>query len=149
MEEKIKAACDARENPDFLIIARIDSRTVNGLEDAIERANRYTKAGADVIFPEALESKKEFEVFAKEIKTPLMANMTEFGKTPYMSIKEFEDMGYSIVIFPLTAFRVAMKAVEEALTELRETGTQKGFIDRMQTREELYSLLGYKPKQKA
>ena len=149
MEEKIRTACDSKENPDFLIIARIDSRTVNGLEDAIERANRYTKAGADVIFPEALESKREFEIFAKEVKTPLMANMTEFGKTPYMSVREFEDMGYSIVIFPLTAFRVAMKAVEETLTELRETGTQKGFIDRMQTREELYSLLGYKPEQKA
>ena len=146
MEEKIRTACDARENPDFMIIIRTDSRAINSLEDAIERANRYIKAGADVIFPEALESKREFEIFAKEVKTPLMANMTEFGKTPYMSVREFEDMGYSIVIFPLTAFRVAMKAIEEALTELKKTGTQKGFIDRMQTREELYKLLKYEPK---
>jgi len=145
MEEKIRTACDARENPDFMIIIRTDSRAINSLEDAIERANRYIKAGADVIFPEALESKREFEIFAKEVKTPLMANMTEFGKTPYMSVREFEDMGYSIVIFPLTAFRVAMKAIEEALTELKKTGTQKGFIDRMQTREELYKLLRYEP----
>ena len=146
MEEKISAACDDRENPDFLIIVRTDSRAVNGLEDAIERAKKYIDAGADVIFPEALESKREFEIFAKEVKgVPLMTNMTEFGKTPYMSVREFEDMGYSIVIFPLTAFRVAMKAVEEILTELKKTGTQKGFIGRMQTREELYKLLKYEP----
>ena len=146
MEEKIRAACDARENPDFLIIVRTDSRAVNGLEDAIKKANRYIKAGADIIFPEALESKTEFEVFAKEVKgVPLMANMTDFGKSPYISAKRFEDMGYSIVIFPMTAFRVAMKAMEEALTELKKSGTQKGFIDRMQTREELYKLLRYEP----
>ena len=146
MEEKIRAACDARENPDFLIIVRTDSRAVNGLEDAIKKANRYIKAGADIIFPEALESKTEFEVFAKEVKgVPLMANMTDFGKSPYISAKRFEEMGYSIVIFPLTAFRVAMKAMEEALTELKKSGTQKGFIDRMQTREELYKLLRYEP----
>src|SRR3989338_4402793 len=139
MEEKIRAACDARENPDFLIIVRTDSRAVNGLEDAIKKANRYIKAGADIIFPEALESKTEFEVFSKEIKdVPLMANMTDFGKSPYISAKRFEDMGYSIVIFPMTAFRVAMKEMEEALTKLKKTGTQKGFLDRMQTREELY-----------
>jgi len=147
MEEKIRIACDARENPDFLIIVRTDSRAINGLEDAIERANRYIRAGADVIFPEALESKREFEIFAKKVKSiPLMANMTEFGKTTYISVREFEEMGYSIVIFPLTAFRVAMKAMEEALTELKKSGTQKGFIDRMQTREELYKLLKYEPK---
>ncbi|HLA48159.1 MAG TPA: isocitrate lyase/phosphoenolpyruvate mutase family protein, partial [Nitrospinota bacterium] len=146
MEEKIRIACDARENPDFLIIVRTDSRAINGLEDAIERANRYIRAGADVIFPEALESKREFEIFAKKVKSiPLMANMTEFGKTTYISVREFEEMGYSIVIFPLTAFRVAMKAMEEALTELKKSGTQKGFIDRMQTREELYKLLRYEP----
>ena len=147
MEEKIRAACDARENPDFLIIVRTDSRAMEGLEGVIKRAKKYIDAGADVIFPEALESKREFEIFAKEVKgVSLMTNMTEFGKTPYMSVREFEDMGYSIVIFPLTAFRVAMKAVEDALTELKKTGTQKGFIDRMQTREELYKLLKYKPR---
>ncbi len=146
MEEKVRVACKARENPDFLIIVRTDSRAIDGLEGAIKRANRYIKAGADVIFPEALESKREFEIFAKEVKgIPLMANMTDFGKSPYISANRFEEMGYSIVIFPLTAFRVAMKSMEEALTELKKTGTQKGFIDRMQTREELYKLLRYEP----
>lgn len=149
MVEKIRTACKARENSDFIIIVRTDSRAVEGLEGAIKRAKKYIEAGADVIFPEALESETEFEVFAKEVKgVPLMANMTEFGKTPYISVKEFEDMGYSIVIFPLTAFRVAMKSMEEALKELKESGTQKGFLERMQTREELYKLLEYKSEQK-
>lgn len=146
MEEKIRAACDARDDSDFLIIARTDSRAVSGIEDAIERAKRYKDAGADVIFPEALESRREFEVFAKEVKATLMANMTDFGKTPYISVKEFEEMGYSIVIFPMTPFRVAMKAIEEALIELKVTGTQKGFIHKMQTRKELYKLLRYEPE---
>jgi methylisocitrate lyase len=146
MEEKIRTACKARVNPDFMIIVRTDSRAVEGLPAAIERAKKYIDSGADVIFPEALESKKEFEVFSKEVKSvPLMANMTEFGKTSYLSVREFEDMGYSIVIFPLTAFRVAMKAMEEALKKLKKTGSQKGFLDRMQTREELYRLLKYEP----
>jgi methylisocitrate lyase len=116
---------------------------VNGLKDAIARAHCYLEAGADVIFPEALESAKEFEEFARKVKAPLMANMTEFGRTPYFSVKEFGEMGYRMVLFPLTAFRVAMKAIQRALIELKRTGTQERLLGRMQTRQELYDLVGY------
>jgi len=133
MGEKIKAACRARRDKDFLIIARTDARGVNGFNDAVKRAKVYADAGADVIFPEALESKDEFKEFAKLVDESLMANMTEFGKTPYISIREFREMGYSIVLFPMTVFRIGMKAMEEALIELKRKETQK----------ELYKLLGY------
>lgn len=143
MAEKIEAACSARRDKDFLIIARTDARGVFGFDDAVKRAKMYADAGADVIFPEALESKDEFKEFAKLVDEPLMANMTEFGKTPYISVREFEAMGYSIVLFPMTVFRVGMKAMEEALIELKEKGTQKGLLRKMQTRKELYKLLRY------
>jgi len=144
MAEKIEAACGARRNKDFLIIARTDARGVTNIDDALERAMMYIDAGADVIFPEALGSKDEFKRFAREIDAPLMANMTEFGKTPYITAKEFGDMGYSLIIFPMTIFRVAMKAMENALLELKKKETQKGLLKKMQTREELYKLIGYK-----
>ncbi|HLA51188.1 MAG TPA: isocitrate lyase/phosphoenolpyruvate mutase family protein, partial [Thermodesulfobacteriota bacterium] len=143
MAEKIRAACEARKDKNFLIIARTDARGVNGFNDAVERAKMYAAAGADVIFPEALESRGEFQKFAAKVNAPLMANMTEFGKTPYITAREFEAMGYSIVIFPMTGFRVAMKAMEGALLELKKQGTQKDLLKRMQTREELYKLIGY------
>ena len=143
MGEKIKAACRARRDKDFLIIARTDARGVNGFNDAVKRAKVYADAGADVIFPEALESKDEFKEFAKLVDESLMANMTEFGKTPYISIREFREMGYSIVLFPMTVFRIGMKAMEEALIELKRKETQKGLLRKMQTRKELYKLLGY------
>lgn len=143
MAEKIQAAVQARSDPDFLIIARTDARGVNDLKDAISRAQCYLEAGADVIFPEALESAKEFEEFARKVKAPLMANMTEFGRTPYLSVKEFGEMGYRMILFPMTAFRVAMKAIQQTLFELKNTGTQKGLLNRMQTRQELYDLVGY------
>jgi methylisocitrate lyase len=126
-----------------LIIARTDARAVEGLEGAIDRAHSYRKAGADVIFPEALESAEEFETFARRVPGPLMANMTEFGKSPYLTVKEFEEMGYRMVIFPMTAFRVMMKSVEDALRVLKETGTQQGLLGGMQTRQALYDLLRY------
>lgn len=148
MAEKIKAACSARRSDDFLIIARTDARGVTGFDDAIDRAKIYADAGADVIFPEALESKEEFRKFAKKVDAPLMANMTEFGKTPYITAREFEDMGYSVVLFPMTAFRIAMKAMEKALLALKQKGTQKGFLKDMQTREELYKLIGYDAKRR-
>jgi methylisocitrate lyase len=144
MVEKIKAAVEARSDPNFLIIARTDARGVNGMGDAIFRAHCYWEAGADVIFPEALESMKEFKEFARKVKAPLMANMTEFGRTPYLSVKEFVEMGYRMVLFPMTPFRVAMKAVQQALSELKNTGTQKRLLGRMQTRQELYDLVGYR-----
>jgi len=142
-EEKIRAAVDARKSPDFLIIARTDARATNGLDEAIKRANAYINAGADIIFPEALETKEEFIEFTRAVKAPLMANMTEFGKTPYIGLDEWGEMGYSFVLFPMTAFRAGMKAMEEALRELKERGTQKGLLGKMQTREELYKLLRY------
>jgi methylisocitrate lyase len=143
MVKKIRAAVRARSDPNFLLIARTDARSINGLEDAIARAQRYLDAGADAIFPESLESREEFEAFAKAVSAPLMANMTEFGKTPYLGAQEFAEMGYAMVIFPMTAFRVMMHAAREALHTLKETGTQQGLLDRMQTRKELYELLRY------
>lgn len=144
MAQKIAAAMEARRDPDFLIIVRTDARGVNGLEDAIERAHRYIEAGADMIFPEALESMDEFRRFAREVKAPLLANMTEFGKTPHISVSEFEKMGYSVVIFPMTAFRVMMKGATEVLEELRKKGSVEGCLHRMQNRKELYDLLRYR-----
>jgi methylisocitrate lyase len=144
MVGKIKAAINARQDPDFVLIARTDSKNVEGLKAAIERAKAYRDAGADVIFPEALQSAEEFEEFAKVFTdVPLMANMTEFGKTPYFTAEEFRQMGYKIVVFPVSTMRVAMKAVEEFLMELKQTGTQKRFVERMQTRKELYGLVNY------
>ncbi len=148
MAQKIASAVEARRDPDFLIIARTDARGVNGLEDAIKRAHRYIEAGADMIFPEALESVDEFRRVAKEVKAPLMANMTEFGKTPYINVAEFEEMGYYIVIFPMTPFRVMMKGAEEVLMELKDKGSAERFLQRMQTREELYELLRYRDYEK-
>ena len=143
MAEKIAAAVEARKDPDFLIIARTDARGVEGIKKAIERANIYVDAGADIIFPEALESKEEFITFKKEVNAPLLANMTEFGKTPLISVNQFEEMGYSIVIFPLTAFRVMLKTVQDTLKKLKTEGTQEGLIEEMLTRKELYRLIGY------
>lgn len=143
MMEKILAAIEARKDHSFLIIARTDAREAEGLEGAIRRACTYVEAGADCIFPEALESREEFITFAKEVGAPLLANMTEFGKTPYISVSEFEDMGYSMVIFPLTAFRVMLKSVKDVFERLKAEGTQKDFLGEMYTREELYRLIGY------
>jgi len=126
-----------------VIIARTDARAVEGLRAAIERARRYRDAGADMIFPEALESASEFSRFADRVPAPVMANMTEFGKSPYLSVKEFDRMGYRMVIFPMTLFRVMMKAAGEALIEIKRSGTQKKLLDRMQTRQGLYDLLEY------
>jgi len=133
----------ARRDPDFVIIARVDSRGVAGLDDAIRRGQRYREAGADVIFPEGLESAEEFAAFARAVPGPLLANMTEFGRTPYLTLAEFAELGYRLVIYPMTAFRIAMKAVEAALAHLRATGSQRDLLERMQTREELYALLRY------
>jgi methylisocitrate lyase len=143
MAVKIAAAVEARTDPDFLIVARTDARAVEGIDGAIKRANLYLEAGADAIFPEALESKEEFVLFRKKVSAPLLANMTEFGKSPYLSAKEFEDMGYNMVIFPLTAFRVMLKSVADALSKLKAEGTQKTFIEEMMTRKELYEIIGY------
>lgn len=141
--QKIKAAKAARKDPDLLIIARTDARAVSGIDGAISRAEEYIEAGADMVFPEALESKAEFAYFAENARAPLVANMTEFGMTPYLTLDEFREMGYSVVLFPMTCFRVAMRAMEAALIELKVKGSQKGLLDKMQTRDELYRLIGY------
>jgi methylisocitrate lyase len=145
MVGKIKAAIHARRDLDFMIIARTDARAVEGFDRAVERAGEYIAAGADAIFPEALQSPEEFRDFAKEIDAPLLANMTEFGKSPLLSFHDLMELGYRVVIFPMSAFRVAMKASERFLRALRESGTQKDWIDEMQTRQELYKLLDYDP----
>jgi methylisocitrate lyase len=145
MTGRIKAAVAARCDPDFLIIARTDARATEGFDRAVERAGEYLAVGADAIFPEALQTAEEFRDFAKEIELPLLANMTEFGRSPLLSFEELTDFGYRIVIFPQSAFRVSMKASEEFLRALKRSGTQSDCLDKMQTREELYELLDYDP----
>ncbi len=153
MARKIGAAVEARRDPDFLIVARTDARSIEGLEGAVRRARAYARAGADAVFPEALESVEEFRTFAERlakegVKVPLVANMTEFGKTPYLSTREFEDLGYRIILFPVTALRIAAKAVEELLLKLRSLGTQRELLGQMQTRQQLYDLLRYEDYEK-
>jgi methylisocitrate lyase len=144
MVAKIRAAVAARRNPDFVIMARTDAKAVHGFDDAVRRARMYLDAGADAIFPEALETPEEFVRFAQALPDAiLLANMTEFGKSPLLNVQTLGQMGYRLVLFPLTAFRVAMKAAEETLRDLHTTGTQKASLTRMQTRLELYDLLGY------
>jgi len=145
MTGRIKAAVGARRDEDFMIIARTDARAVENFDRAVERSHRYLEAGADAIFPEALQSADEFKTFAREVKAPLLANMTEFGKSPLLSFQKLSDFGYRMAIFPQSAFRVSMKASEEFLRTLKESGTQKDWIDKMQTRQELYELLDYDP----
>jgi methylisocitrate lyase len=145
MVARIKTAVAAREDKDFLIIARTDARASEGLDGAISRANEYLDAGADAIFPEALQTAEEFVDFAQEIDAPLMANMTEFGKGPLLTFKELSDFGYRMIIFPQSAFRISMKATEKFFAALKEAGTQNDWLDQMQSRQELYKLLDYNP----
>jgi len=145
MNEKIAAAVAAKKDKDFLLIARTDARAVESFAKAVERAQRYLAAGADAIFPEALQNEQEFRDFAKEVKAPLLANMTEFGKSPLLSLGQLAEFGYRMVIFPQTAFRVSMFAAGQMLRDLKASGTQEGWLDRMQTRKELYELLDYDP----
>jgi methylisocitrate lyase len=140
---KLRAAATAREDDNLVIIARTDARGVYDLEEAISRAEQYLAVGADWIFPEALQSKEEFERFAEAIDAPLVANMTEFGQSPLLSHAELAELGFSAVLYPVTLLRVAMKAMEAALALLGPEGTQRELLDVMQTREELYELLGY------
>ncbi len=143
---KIQSAAQAKASKDFMIIARTDARGVTGYDDAVERANRYVAAGADAIFPEALTGEEELRRFAKDVDTLLLANMTEFGKTPYYTVEQFTDMGYNLVIFPVTLQRIAMYAMRDALRTIKTDRSQKATVDRMQTRQELYDLLGYDMK---
>jgi methylisocitrate lyase len=143
MAAKVRAACRARRDPDFVVVARTDARGVLGFDAAVARARAYLAAGADMIFPEALESRDEFSRFARAVDGPLLANMTEFGRSPLLDFSELVGLGYKAVIYPLTAMRAAMRAAEQALVMLRARGTQRDLLESMQTRAELYELLGY------
>jgi methylisocitrate lyase len=140
---KIRAAVAARGDESLVIIARTDARGTHDFDTAVNRAKKYVAAGADWIFPEALANREEFEAFAKAVDVPLIANMTEFGKSPLLDFSELSDMGYRAVLYPVTLLRVAMKAAETALTILAADGTQRELLDLMQTRQELYDLLDY------
>ena len=145
LSEKVSAMAAARRNSDFMIIARTDARHVTGFDDAIDRANRYREAGADAIFPEGLQSEDEFKAFAAGSPGLLLANMTEFGKTPMITADRFGELGYRMVIYPLSMMRLAMGEVVRGLSELRQAGSVEPMLDRMQSRQELYALLGYTP----
>ncbi|MFJ3755320.1 MULTISPECIES: methylisocitrate lyase [unclassified Streptomyces] len=143
MVRRIRGAVDARRDPDFLLMARTDARSVEGLDAAIERAKAYVDAGADAIFPEALADEAEYEAFRKAVDVPLLANLTEFGKTPLLDTRTLENLGYNIALYPVTLLRIAMGAVEDGLRTIAAEGTQKSLLPAMQTRSRLYELLGY------
>jgi len=143
MVQKIRAAVAARHDSDFMIVARTDARGVTSFDDAVERARRYADAGADAIFPEAMQNRDELAAFAEKIRVPLLANMTEFGKTPLLALDELRQLGYRIVIYPQTALRVAFAPIAQMLADLKSSGDQRAWLDRMQTRAELYELLDY------
>ena len=144
MVEKVRAAVGARRDKNFLIMARTDARASEGLDGAITRAKAYVDAGADAIFPEALADEGEFEKFRKAIKVPLLANMTEFGKSKLLTAKQLSALGFNIVIYPVTTLRLAMRAIEDGLATIKSEGTQESLLKQMQTRAELYELIRYK-----
>lgn len=143
MVKKIRAGADAKTDPNFILMARTDARASEGLDAAIDRAKAYVDAGADMIFPEALQNESEFEAFRNAIKVPLLANMTEFGKSKLLDRKTLESLGYNMVIYPVTTLRLAMKAVEDGLRHIDQEGSQNKILDNMQHRSRLYEILKY------
>lgn len=143
MVKKVNAAANAKNDSNFLLMARTDAAANEGLEAAINRAKAYVDAGADMIFPEAMRSESDFEAFRKAINVPLLANMTEFGKSKLLDKQQLESLGYNMVIYPVTTQRLAMKAVEDGLQYIKEHGTQEPIVDKMQTRKRLYEILKY------
>ena len=143
MADRIKAAVDGRTDDQFVIMARTDAHAVEGQQAAIDRAVRYVEAGADMIFAEALTTLDEYRQFTSVVKVPVLANITEFGKTPLFTVQELASAGAQLVLYPLSAFRAMSKAAEIVYGALRKEGTQKSVIERMQTRVELYEVLGY------
>ena len=143
MVRRIRSAVRGRHDENFLIIGRTDARTVEGLEAAIDRARAYRKAGADVIFPEALRDAEEFRAFRAAVDGPLLINMTEFGKSPLFGAEEIQALGYSIAIYPISALRLALYAAEEGLQSLKAAGDQKALLGRMMKRERLFDYLHY------
>lgn len=143
MSDRIKAALDGRTDSSFVIMARTDAHASEGQKAAIERAQAYVEAGADMIFAEAIHTLEEYKQFTDSIKVPVLANITEFGKTPYFSVEELRSVGIAMVLYPLSAFRAMNKAALEVFQDIIQNGTQKASIAKMQTREELYEMLGY------
>lgn len=143
MVSKVRAAVDSKSDDSFLIVARTDARGVEGIGPAIDRARAYVDAGADMVFPEGLESESEFEAFRSALDVPLLANMTEYGKTPLIPLSRFQSLGYNLVIFPMSAFRVMLRSMCEAYDELIRSGSQAALLERMKTRNELYELIEY------
>jgi methylisocitrate lyase len=143
MADRIKAAVDARTDPGFVIMARTDALANEGLEKAIERAESYVDAGADMIFPEAITDLPMYRKFADAVKVPILANITEFGKSPLFTVEELRSAGVAMILYPLSAFRAMNKAALKVYENLRKTGTQKGSLGEMQTREELYEIINY------
>jgi len=144
MAAKIRAAVAARRDPDFVVIARTDARSVTGFDDAVRRGQTYLAAGADAVFPEALESAEEFAAFARKVQAPLLANMTEFGRSPILDFTDLAGMGYRLVLYPVSAYRSALKAAELTLADIKKQGHQRDRLPQMLTRAELYDLLQYK-----
>jgi methylisocitrate lyase len=144
MVQRIRAASDAKMDDNFCLIARSDARAIEGLDRAIDRMKAYVDAGADMIFPEAMTSEKEFEAVRAEIDVPIVANMTEFGKSRLLNIKELENLGFNVVIYPVTTLRLAMGEVARGLDTLIKDGDQNAILDKMQHRIDLYDLLRYK-----
>tara|TARA_Y200000002_G_scaffold38976_2_gene28427 strand:+ start:4445 stop:5341 length:897 start_codon:yes stop_codon:yes gene_type:complete len=143
MVKKIKECVSAKKDENFKIIARSDAKSVEGIEKMIDRCKAYIDAGAEIIFPEALANEKEFEKVRKSLNSYLLANMTEFGKTKLLNYKELENLGYNIVIYPVTTQRLAMKSVEDGLRDIFKDGHQNNIIDKMQTRRRLYEIVEY------
>jgi methylisocitrate lyase len=143
MVKKIKECVSAKKDENFKIIARSDAKSVEGIDKMIDRCKAYIDAGAEIIFPEALQDEKDFEKVRKELSCYLLANMTEFGKSKLFNYKELEDIGYNIVIYPVTTQRLAMKNVEDGLRDIYASGHQNNIIDKMQTRKRLYELVDY------
>ena len=143
MIKKIKTCMNSRKDKNFLIIVRTDANTVEGLKKTIDRVKAYENAGADIIFPEAMKDEKEFEEIRKNTKVPLLANMTEFGKSKLLTVNILENLGYNVVIYPVTTQRLAMKSVEDGLKVIFGDGHQNNIIDKMQTRKRLYELVEY------
>ncbi len=143
MQDRIQAALDARTDQSFVLMARTDAASVEGLDAAIERAGRYVETGADMIFAEALTSLDEYRRFTAAIAVPVLANITEFGRTPLFTREELASVGVRMVLYPLTAFRVMNAAADRVYRTLKTEGTQRDLLDQMQTREELYDLLDY------
>ena len=143
MVKKINISVNAKIDKNFLVVARTDANTVEGIEKTIDRVKAYEDAGADIIFPEAMKNEEEFEKIRKNSKISLLANMTEFGKSKILSSKQLENLGYQIVIYPVTTQRLAMKNVEDGLRVIMRDGHQNNIIDKMQTRKRLYELVEY------